>query len=219
MKTNFMNEKLKKQQTNSNQFCIEQKAFSSESVFILIKQFFNLLFILFLHKNRFLNQMSIPNTNTSMRTMRGGGQIRWEHTRIEPTQIVLTNITYTYHVRYSNQLLDALYSLFLLAINEKLLTLNEQVKFIEIIRRKRKRKTSRTPFCYLLVLIPQLWHKYQTQCEAIRQLWTHKKGQQNGTGTHLGQIDEAQKVEAGRDQELQRQCGDQKLPLLETMKI
>lgn len=76
MKTNFMNEKLKKQQTNSNQFCIEQKAFSSESVFILIKQFFNLLFILFLHKNRFLNQMSIPNTNTSMRTMRGGGQIR-----------------------------------------------------------------------------------------------------------------------------------------------
>lgn len=89
---------------------------------------------------------------------------------VEPTQIVLTNITYTYHVHYSNQLLDALYSLFLLAINEKLLTLNEQVKFIEIISRKRKRKTSRTPFCYLLVLIPQLWHKYQTQCEAIRQL-------------------------------------------------
>lgn len=36
--------------------------------------------------------------------------------------------------------------------------------------KKKKQKTDRTPFGYLLVLIPQLWHKYQTQCEAIRQL-------------------------------------------------
>lgn len=65
------------------------------------------------------------------------------------------------------------------------------------------------------MLVPQLWHKYQTQGETIRQLGADEQGQQDGAGTHFRQVDKAQKVEAGRDQELQRQCGDQKLSFLQ----
>jgi len=72
----------------------------------------------------------------------------------------------------------------------------------------------RTRIGYLFVLIPQLWHKYQTQGEAVRQLGADEQGQQNGAGTHFRQVYKAQKVKARRDQELQRQGGHQKLPFL-----
>lgn len=64
------------------------------------------------------------------------------------------------------------------------------------------------------MLIPQLWHKYQTQGEAVGQLGADEEGQQNGAGTHFRQVDEAQKVEARGDEELQRQCGHQELSFL-----